>query len=238
MIDLKVDVSSYLLIGSENTNGRPVEEVVRAALNAGFTCIQLRSKVASARELINLAARCADVIDELKKSDTVALLIDDRLDVVLAARAEGIKVDGVHIGQDDIPPSICRKYLGDGAVVGFTPRKKNMIDYVKTHDFSGVDYFGVGPFHESKSKPEAGRQSDGSVITRTLEELEALVKITPVPVVVGGGVTLEDLPKIAQTGANGFFVISAVAGAADPYLAAKDLVEAWQHCLEIKTKGR
>ena len=238
MIYLKVDVSSYLLIGSENTNGRPVEEVVRAALNAGFTCIQLRSKVASARELIKLAARCADVIAELNKSEKVALLIDDRLDVVLAARAEGSKVDGVHVGQDDIPPSICRKYLGDGSVVGFTPRKQNMIDYVKTHDFSGVDYFGVGPFHESKSKPEAGRQSNGSVIIRTLEELEELVKISPVPVVVGGGVTLEDLPKIAQTGANGFFVISAVTGAVDPYLAAKDLVETWQHCLEIKTKGR
>ena len=230
---LKVDVSAYLLIGPENTNGRPVEEVVRAVLNAGFTCIQLRSKVASARKLINLAARCADVIDELKKSDTVALLIDDRLDVAIAARVEGIKVDGVHVGQDDIPPSVCRKYLGDEAIVGFTPRKQNMIDYIKSHDLTGVDYLGVGPIHESKSKPEAGRQSDGSVITRTLEELNEVVRITPVPVVIGGGVTVGDLPKIAQTGVNGFFVISAIAGAIDPYLAAKDLVETWRRCSNI-----
>lgn len=231
---LKVDISAYLLIGSENTNGRPVEKVVKAALNAGFTCIQLRSKVATARELINLAAKCADVIAELNKSDTVALLIDDRLDVALAARAEGIKVDGVHVGQNDVPPSVCRKYLGDEAIVGFTPRKRDMIEYIKSHDLSDVDYLGVGPLHESKSKPEAGRQSDGSVVTRTLSELIEVVKISPVPVVVGGGVTVEDLPKIAQTGANGFFVISAVAGAVDPYLAAKDLVETWQRCLNIK----
>ena len=231
---LKVDISAYLLIGSENTNGRPVEEVVRAALNADFTCIQLRSKVASAHELIDLAAKCADVIAELNRSDTVALLIDDRLDVALAARAEGIKVDGVHVGQNDIPPNVCRKYLGDEAIVGFTPRKRDMVEYIKSYDLSGVDYLGVGPLHESKSKPEAGRQSDGSVVTRTLAELSEVVKVSPVPVVVGGGVTVEDLPKIAQTGANGFFVISAVAGSIDPYLAAKDLVKTWQHCLNIK----
>ena len=235
---MKVDISSYLLIGPDNTNGRPVEEVVKAALNAGFTCVQLRSKIVSARELIELAAKCANVIDELNKNETVALIIDDRLDVALAAREQGIKVDGIHVGQDDILPSVCRKYLGDNAIVGFTPRKQNMIEYIKSHDLSNVDYLGVGPLHESKSKPDAGRQSDGSVITRTLEELTEVVRISPVPVVVGGGVTVEDLPKIAQTGANGFFVISAVASAIDPYLAAKDLVETWQRCLEIKLKGR
>ena len=234
MITVKVDVSAYLLIGSENTKGRPVEEVVRVALNAGFTCIQLRSKVVSAREMINLAAKCADVIAELNKSDTVALLIDDRLDVALAARIQSIKVDGVHVGQNDIPPNVCKKYLGKNAIVGFTPRKHNMIDYVKSCDFKDVDYLGVGPLHESSSKPEAGRQIDGSVATRTFEELKELVKISPVPIVVGGGVTVKDLPKIVETGANGFFVISAVAGAANPYLAAKDLVETWNYCLTSK----
>ena len=234
MIELKVDISAYLLIGPENINGRHIEEVIRAALNAGFTCIQLRSKVVSARELIELAARCANVIAELNKNETVALLINDRLDVALAARVEGIKVDGVHVGQNDIPPSVCRKYLGDEAIVGFTPRKQDMIEYIKRHDLSDVNYLGVGPLHKSKSKPEAGRQSNGSVITRTLEELNEVVKISSLPVVVGGGVTVEDLPMIAQTGANGFFVISAVAGATDPYFAAKELVETWQRCLEIK----
>ena len=231
---MNVDISAYLLIGEENTNGRPVEEVVRAAIAAGFTCIQLRSKVASAREMIELAEKCANVIAELKKSETVALLIDDRLDVALAARLQDIKVDGVHVGQNDIPPSVCRKYLGDDAIVGFTPRKQNMIDYVKSHDFGDVDYFGVGPFHESKSKPDAGRQGDGSIITRTLEELTELIKISPVPIAVGGGVTVEDLPEIAKTGADGFFVISAVAGAVDPYLAAKDLTETWKRCINNK----
>ena len=223
-----VDVSAYLIVGPENTNGRPIENILKAALNAGFTCVQLRSKIASAREMIELSRRCADVIAELKKSEKVALLINDRLDVALAAQSRGIKVDGIHVGQDDIPVEICRKYLGNKAIVGLTPRKVNMIDYIKSHKFNGVNYFGVGPLHASTSKPEAGRQVDGSVITRTIDELSALVKISPVPVIVGGGVTAEDLPLIANTGATGFFVISAVTGADDPYMAAKNLVNLWK----------
>ena len=148
--------------------------------------------------------------------------------MALAARTKGIKVNGVHVGQNDIPPNICRKYLGDDAIVGFTPRKQNMIEYIKSHDLSGVNYLGVGPYHASTTKPEAGRQSDGSIITRSIEELTEIARISPVPVVVGGGVIVKDLPKIAQTGVNGFFVISAVTDAVDPYIAAKSLTDTWQ----------
>lgn len=225
---MKIDLSAYLIIGPENTEGRPVEDILKSALDAGFTCVQLRSKKASAREMIELSNRCADVIAELNKSNKVALLINDRLDVALAARLRNIKVDGVHVGQDDIPAEVCRKYLGDDAIVGLTPIKVNMIDYVKSHNFDDVDYFGVGPLHSSTSKPEAGRQLDGSVITRTIDELKELVKISPVPVIVGGGVTIEDLPIISKTGVAGFFVISAVAGADNPYIAAKNLVDCWK----------
>ena len=224
---MKFDISAYLIIGPENAKNRSVEEIVKAAIDAGFTCVQLRSKIASARELIDIAERCSNLINAMNKSDKVALLINDRLDVALAARDKGIKVDGIHVGQDDIPAEICRKYLGNNAIVGFTPRKQNMIDYVKNYDCSCIDYFGVGPIHASTSKPEAGRQIDGSVVTRTIDELTELVKISPVPIVVGGGLKIEDLPIVANIGVNGFFVISAVAGADDPYLAAKNLVDLW-----------
>ena len=227
---MRVNISSYLIIGPENTKGRPVEFIIKSALEAGFTCVQLRSKIASARELIELAKMCAATIADIKKSDKVALLVNDRLDVALAARSKGIKVDGVHVGQEDIPPEVCRKYLGDEAIVGFTPRKHKMIEYVNGLDFRGIDYLGVGPLHASTSKPDAGRQIDGSVVTRTLDELSELVKISPVPIVVGGGVTVEDLPVIASTGVDGFFVISAVASADDPYLAACKLVDIWNKC--------
>ena len=98
-----LDISAYLVLGPENTLGRPVASVVEQALDAGFTCVQVRSKVASAREIIKLTGEVADVIAQAGKTGQVALLIDDRLDCVLAAREQGIAVDGVHVGQSDIP---------------------------------------------------------------------------------------------------------------------------------------
>ena len=84
-----LDISAYLVLGPENTLGRPVGDVVAQALDAGFTCIQVRSKVASAREIIALTGDAAQAIAQAGKTGQVALLIDDRLDCVLAAREQG-----------------------------------------------------------------------------------------------------------------------------------------------------
>ena len=223
----RLDISAYLVIGQENCT-RPVEEVVRAAVGEGFTCVQIRSKVATAREMISTLEKSARTIHELGKSDSVALLVDDRLDVVLAAREAGIKVDGVHVGQSDIPVEVCRKYLGEDSIVGLSARTEELIDYVKNFDAAQIDYFGAGPLHETKTKLDAGKTSDGKFITHGFEELAALVKVSPRPIVVGGGVKLKDIPDLAATKVQGFFVVSAVAGAANPQLAARELVTAWK----------
>lgn len=223
----RLDISAYLVIGQENTS-RPVEEVVAAAVAEGFTCVQIRSKVATAREMIATLEKSARAIRELGKSDSVALLVDDRLDVVLAAREAGIKVDGVHVGQSDIPVEVCRKYLGEDSIVGLSARTDELIDYVKGADVSQIDYFGAGPLHETKTKPDCGRTADGRIITRSFDEISELVKVSPIPVVIGGGVKLKDIPALATTGVQGFFVVSAVAGADNPKQAARELVSAWR----------
>jgi len=138
-----LDISAYLVLGPENTLGRPVGDVVAQALDAGFTCIQVRSKVASAREIIALTGDAAQAIAQAGKTGQVALLIDDRLDCVLAAREQGIAVDGVHVGQSDIPVEVCRKLLGPDAIVGLSARCEEMLEYVKTADMSLVDYLGI-----------------------------------------------------------------------------------------------
>lgn len=225
----RLDISAYLVIGSENTT-RPVEEVVAAAVSEGFTCVQIRSKVATAREMIDTLGKTAAAIRELGKSDSVALLVDDRLDVVLAARDAGIKVDGVHVGQSDIPVDVCRKYLGADSIVGLSARTEELIDYVKAADVSQIDYFGAGPLHATETKLDAGKTSDGRFITHGFKEIAELVKVSPRPIVVGGGVKLKDIPALAATNVAGFFVVSAVAGADNPRLAARELVEAWRQC--------
>ena len=173
-----LDISAYLVLGPENTLGRPVSDVVTQALDAGFTCIQVRSKVASAREIIALTGDAAQAIAQAGKTGQVALLIDDRLDCVLAAREQGIAVDGVHVGQSDIPVEVCRKLLGPDAIVGLSARCEEMLEYVKTADMSLVDYLGIGPLHETETKRGCGRAADGSIITKSFEDLAARFKWT------------------------------------------------------------
>ena len=222
------DLSAYLVIGPENTNGRPAARIIAEAVRAGFTFVQIRSKTAEARELIDLTRAAAEIIAAQEKSERVALVVNDRLDVVLAARDAGVKVDGIHVGQSDIPPEICRKYLGADAIVGLSARTSALIDYVRTCDTSCVDYFGAGPLHPTATKPDAGRDAAGHVVTRTIEELAELHRVSPLPVVVGGGVKAADLPALRAAGVDGFFVVGAVAGAAHPFAAAEELVRIWK----------
>lgn len=222
-----LDISAYLVLGPENTLGRPVSDVVAQAISAGFTCVQVRSKECSARELIAYTAQAANVIEQAGASSRVALLIDDRLDAVYAARQQGVNVDGVHVGQTDIPVEACRSLLGPDAIVGLSARADEMLEYVKTADMSLVDYLGVGPLHETPTKRDCGLAPDGSIITKSLDDLRALHQASPVPIVVGGGVKLPDIPLVAQTGVDGFFVVSAVCSAENPHKAAKELVQAW-----------
>lgn len=223
----KLDISAYLVIGPENTKGRSAAEVIKDAVDAGFSCVQIRSKIASARELIELTRQASEVISKAGKSDQVALLVDDRLDVVLAARKQGIKVDGIHIGQSDIPVKVCREYLGDDSIIGLSARTHELFEYIKTVDVSQIDYFGAGPLHETKTKPDCGLDLDGKVITRSFADIAELARLSPIPVVVGGGVKLADIPKLAETEIDGFFVVSAVCAADNPKEEATKLVEAW-----------
>lgn len=224
----KLDISAYLVVGPENTLGRPVADVISQALKAGFTCVQIRSKECSARDLIRYTAEAADAIAAAGKSSSVALLVDDRLDVVLAAREAGVKVDGIHVGQTDIPVEVCRKLLGPDAIVGLSARADEMLEYVKTADMSLVDYLGVGPLHETPTKTDCGLSADGTIITKSIDDLKELAEASPVPIVVGGGVKLADIPLVKSTGVDGFFVVSAVCGAENPEAAARELVEAWE----------
>ena len=223
----KLDISAYLVVGPENTKGMPVATIIKDAIEAGFTCVQIRSKVASARELIELTRQASDVISEADRADEVALLVDDRLDVILAARKQGIKVDGIHVGQADIPVEVCREYLGEDSIVGLSARTHELFEYIQTVDISQIDYFGAGPLHETITKPDCGLDRDGKVVTRSFADISKLAELSPIPVVVGGGVKLVDIPQLAQTGVDGFFVVTAVSEADNPQQAAADLVAAW-----------
>ena len=123
---------------------------------------------------------------------------------------------------------VCREYLGEDSIIGLSARTDGLFEYMKMADVSKIDYFGVGPLRETHTKPDCGLSQDGTVITRNLDDITKISKLSPIPVVVGGGVKLADIPQLAQTGIDGFFVVSAVSEADDPKLAATELVNAWK----------
>ncbi|MDO5037683.1 MAG: thiamine phosphate synthase [Tissierellia bacterium] len=221
-------IKAYLVVGPENTLGRDPLDIIRQAIEAGFSFIQVRSKEASARELIDLTCRTAQIIEDMGAEDRVALVVNDRLDVVLAARDRGAKVDGIHVGQSDIPVEVCRNHLGPDALVGLSADTQDLMTYVKTENVEDIDYFGAGPLRFTPTKPNCGYDREGTFHERSFGEIEELEKISQLPLVIGGGVKLADIPGLKKTGVAGFFVVSAVAGAEDPYQAAKDLVAAWE----------
>ena len=225
---MNFSIEKYFVVGPENTWSRPVVPIVKDAIEAGFTCIQLRSKTASAREMIDLALETSELIASMKKENDVTLLINDRLDVALAAREAGAKVDGIHVGQTDIPVDVCRKYLGPDAVIGLSAPTGDLTRYVQEGNFKDVDYFGAGPLHETETKKDCGLDEEGNIIYRTLDEIKRLVAISPLPITIGGGVEAEDMKALAETGVDGFFVVSAIASAEDPKAAAEELVEKWE----------
>lgn len=222
------DLSAYLVLGPDDCHGRPVTDVVAAALRGGVTFVQLRAKHTDAGAIITMARNIADVIAGADKADSVPLLIDDRLDAVLAARSLGIKVDGVHVGQTDVPATICRELLGPDAIVGLSANTTELFDVVDTMPRGIIDYIGAGAVHPTSTKPEATLIEKAGDDADSIAAIDKLSRITDYPVVAGGGVKLADIAPLARTGAAGWFVVSAIAGAPDPEAAARALVHAWQ----------
>ena len=124
------DMSAYFVVGPQDCKGRPVTDVVDDALRGGATFIQLRAKNADAKDITEMARDIAQVIKNSGKSDSVAFVIDDRVDVVWQARDKGIKVDGVHIGQTDMEPQEARALLGEDAIVGLSAETESLVKLI------------------------------------------------------------------------------------------------------------
>ncbi len=143
----------------------------------------------------------------------VKVLINDRLDIALAANA-----DGAHVGADDLPVAAARKLLGPQRILGATGRDAAM---AKAAVADGADYVGVGPCYASSSK--LGLPDPLGV--------QGLATVTPhAKVIAIGGITLSRVPTVMAAGAYGVAVIAAVSEAPDPVAALTDLLTAVTRC--------
>ncbi len=187
-----------------------VEDVVAAALRAGAPAIQLRDKRATAAELL----RTAQALRGPTRAAGALLFVNDRLDVALAAEA-----DGVHLGDDDLPVAVARRVAPPGFLIG---RSADEAALARRAADEGADYIGCGTVYPTSTKPDAG-----AVIG--LEGLERVAGAVPVPVVAIGGITPARAAEIAaRTSATGVAVVGAVMGAPDPEEAVRALLAPWE----------
>lgn len=194
----------YLVTDSELSLGRPLAEVVEAAVRGGVSCVQLREKrldtrafVAQARALRALLSACR-----------IPLVINDRIDVALACGA-----DGVHLGQGDMPVEDARRLLPPEVFIGWSVETPQDVQRAQGLP---VDYLGVSPVFATPTKTDTARPWG-------LEGLRAARAATRLPLVAIGGIHAGNAREVLAQGADGLAVVSAICSAPSPRDAAAQL---------------
>ncbi len=198
------DPTLYLVTDPTLAGGRPLAGVVAAALKGGVTLVQLRDKAAGGRALLEAARALKALLDPLG----VPLIVNDRVDVAVAAGAAGC-----HVGQSDLPAPAARALLGDDAILGIS---LDAVGEVHAVDPEIVDYVAHGPFAATATKPDAG----GPVGAAGLAAVRALTRL---PLVAIGGLDAGNAGAAVHAGADGIAVVSAIVAAADPEAASWQL---------------
>lgn len=196
-----------LVTDSTLANGRSLADIVAAAVKGGVTLVQLREKTASTRTFIEQAR----VLKRLLAPLRVPLLINDRIDVALAAGA-----DGAHVGQQDMPIALARQLLGPAAIIGLSITE---LGQVRDQDIELADYLGVGPIFAQSTKLDATPPLG-------LNGLAEVRRATGKPIVAIGGVSAANADAVRSAGADGIAVVSAIMGADDSQAAAAALASA------------
>ena len=201
----KVDYTLYLCTDRGLMTTDTVEESVELAIDGGCTVIQLREKQCSSRDFYELALR----VKGITAPRGVPLIINDRVDICLAAGA-----DGVHVGQSDLPAGQVRRLLGPDRILGVSART---LEEALEAQESGADYLGVGAMYATFTK------TDAQVVS--METLRAIRQAVEIPIVVIGGINRDTMDAFRGTGIDGLAVVSAVVAQKDIRAAARELVD-------------
>ena len=201
---MKNRLKLYLVTDRGLSAGRTLEEVVAKAAEGGVTMVQLREKEATTREFIELAKRVKATLAPYN----IPLIINDRIDVALAANA-----DGVHIGQSDMPYSEARRLLGHNKIIGLSV--ENMEDLHRANSLD-VDYIGISPVFATPTKTDTATPFG-------IDGLKSVVQQSIHPTVAIGGMNRTTAAEVMATGCDGIAVVSAISSAADIIAATAEL---------------
>jgi thiamine-phosphate pyrophosphorylase len=206
---MKVDLSLYVLVDPLQAKGRSLTDVAAAAARGGATLIQLRDKSGETRTLVEDAR----AIKRALAGTGVPILVNDRVDVALAAGA-----DGVHLGRDDLDPVTARRLMGPRAIIGATVRADEDVAALAP---GAIDYVCIGGVFATTSK----NNPDPPIGVNGFAHLARLVgELMPgMPVGAIAGIDEGNAAEVMRAGADGVAVVSAVVAASDPEAAARRL---------------
>lgn len=206
------DLAVYLVTDPGMGRERGLAETVRPALEAGIRTVQLRDKEASTRKLLDDASTLLALCREYGAT----FLVNDRVDVALAAGA-----GGVHLGQDDMPADAARRLLGRDAVIGVSVRTAQE---ARRAEEDGADYMAANLVYPTATKTDLPDPLGP-------EGIRELRSACGLPLVAIGGIDAGNAVEVIGAGADGLAVVSAIMAAGDPAAAAVRLLEAARKAL-------
>lgn len=208
-----VDYTLYLVTDSDLSRGRALLDIVRAAVDGGVTCVQMREKAVSSREYLERLSP----VRELLRERGIPLFVNDRVDIALAVEA-----DGVHLGQTDMPLSLARQIAGDRLIIGISCETAQ--DAIEA-ERGGADYVSVSPVFATPTKTDTAPALG-------LDGVRAIRAAVRLPVVTIGGINAANAADLIRAGADGICVVSAIVAAPNPRAAAaslRNIVEGARH---------
>ncbi len=199
-----IDYSLYLVTDRQIIGNRSLIEIVTAAIQGGVSIVQVREKDCSTREFIELARELMLIL----RPRGIPLIINDRVDVALAAGC-----DGVHIGQSDMPYPDARRIMGPDAIIGLSVENMEQVAQADAWD---VDYLGVSPVFDTPTKTDTAPAWG-------LEGLHKIRSYSRHPLIAIGGLNAGNVADVIKNGAHGIALVSAIMGATDPESAAREI---------------
>lgn len=200
----------YLVTDRSLWLGRPLPDIVSAAIQGGVTMVQLREKECDTRDFIELGR----AVHDLTSRAGIQLIINDRADI-----AQVIGAEGLHIGQHDMSYEDARRLLGPAAIIGLSVENEKQAQ--ECLSFSGLDYIGASPVFATPTKTDTA----AALGLRGISRLRNIVG-DDLPMVAIGGINLSNIPDIIHAGADGVAVVSAICSAENPAEATASLLAA------------
>ncbi len=204
-----VDIRCYVIVDPAACAGRDPLDVARAAALGGASIIQLRHKTADIAAMLDLARRMAVLLQGFD----VPLVINDRVDVALAAGAQG-----AHVGQSDLPAETARALMGGQAIIGLSHKRE---EEIAASPVAALSYAAIGGIFATASK----QQERPPIGIEGFAQLRAMMRkrAPDLPVVAISGIKQDNAAQVVAAGADGVAVISAVCAADDPQAATAAL---------------